>query len=102
MKKILHVSFAFVFTVLTVGITINKHYSGGELFSFALYGESDSCCDEPCDCCDDESEVIQFTADYLFSINQYDHTNVIINVFFDNILDPLSQTDEVNDSETGG
>ena len=34
----------------------------------ALYGEADSCCEVPSDCCDDETDVIQFSADYEASI----------------------------------
>lgn len=57
-----------MFTVLTVGITVNKHYSGGELFSFAIFGEPESCCADVCNCCDEETQTIQFHADYTFSL----------------------------------
>lgn len=98
MKKILHISFAFVFTVLTVGITINKHYSGGELFSVALYGEADSCCDEPCECCDDESNTIQFIADYLSSSNYLPNNEIItIELNSDYFVNLLSDVNDIND-----
>ena len=76
MKKFLYISFAIIFSLLTIGILINKHYSEGELFSFALIGDADSCCDVPCDCCDDESEMIQFAADYLFSVHYIVDLNI--------------------------
>lgn len=53
--------------MLNFGIVINKHYAGDELFSVALFGEAESCCDGPCKCCDNETIIIQFSADYLFS-----------------------------------
>ena len=53
--------------MLNFGIIINKHYSGSELFSMALFGEAESCCDGPCNCCHNETIIIQFSADYLFS-----------------------------------
>jgi hypothetical protein len=97
LKKILHISFAFVFTVLTVGITINKHYSDGKLFSVALYGEAEACCDEPCECCDDESNIIQFTADYLFSA-KYDLDNSLnyVELLADHTFELLSSDNEIN------
>jgi hypothetical protein len=56
-----------IFTTLTVGVNITKHYSDGELYSFSVYGEAKSCCEVPCDCCSDESEFFQLQGDYLFS-----------------------------------
>ena len=38
LKKIIHILFTIVFTVVTLGFIINKHYSGGELFYLALFG----------------------------------------------------------------
>jgi len=67
LKKIFYISFLIFFSILTIGISINKHFSGGELYSFALFGEAKSCCDSPCHCCNDETIVIQFSADYLFT-----------------------------------
>jgi hypothetical protein len=67
MKKGFHILFAFVFLALSVGIMVNKHYSAGELFSVALFGEPESCCEMPCDCCDDESELYKLSGDYIFS-----------------------------------
>ena len=67
MKRTIHIGFAIVFMVLSVGVIVNKHYSGGELFSVALFGEPESCCEMPCDCCDNETELYQLTGDYIFS-----------------------------------
>ena len=83
MTRIVHILFAFVFTVLSIGIIINKHYSAGELFSISLFGEPESCCEMPCDCCDEESEVYKLSGDYMFSSNSFEVadtqvTNIIV------------------------
>lgn len=72
MKRIIHIGFAIVFLTLSVGIIVNKHYSAGELYSIALFGEPESCCDMPCDCCDDESDFYQLSGDYIFPNNIFE------------------------------
>lgn len=74
MKKGLNILFIAVFLALSIGVTINKHYSAGKLYSISIFGQPESCCDIPCDCCDDESEIYKITGDYLFS------SNIIINI----------------------
>jgi hypothetical protein len=64
-----------------VGITVNKHYSGGELFSFAIFGEPESCCADVCNCCDEETQTIQFHADYVFSTDTFNHDQVELELF---------------------
>ena len=99
LKKLHYISFAVFFTVLTVGISISRHYAGGELYSFALYGEADSCCEVPSDCCDDQSDVIQFTGDYVFSASTHlDNTVIAIDLFADysiHVLHEVKGVDEV-------
>jgi hypothetical protein len=98
LKKLAYILFAVVFTVLTVGISISRHYSGGELYSFALYGEADSCCEIPSDCCDNELDVIQFTADYVFSSStEQDNTNIAIDLFADSSIHLLQQVKGVDE-----
>jgi len=67
MKKVFHILISFIFLALSIGITIHKHYSAGKLYAVSLFGQPESCCEIPCDCCDDESIVYQITDDYLFS-----------------------------------
>ena len=99
MKKLHYILFAVFFTVLTVGASVSKHYSGGDLYSVALFGEADSCCEEPCDCCDDESEVIQFTADYVFSISaNLDHSITSNDLLTDYASIVLPYTESVIDN----
>jgi len=81
-----------------VGVSISRHYSGGELYSIALYGEATSCCEVPGDCCDDETDVIQFTADYVFSLSTtLDHSETVIDLFTDYTFFLLPQFDNVDD-----
>ena len=99
LKKLHYILFAVFFTVLTVGASVSKHYSGGDLYSVALFGEAKSCCEVPCDCCDDESEVIQFTADYVFSVSaNLDHSTSTIDLFTDHASMVLHLTEDVNDN----
>ena len=81
LKKIANILFVTLFTAITVGITVNKHYSGGELFSFAIFGEPESCCADVCNCCDEETETIQFQADYTFSIDTFTPVQVELELF---------------------
>lgn len=65
-----------------MGVSISRHYSGGELYSVAIYGEAESCCEDPSDCCDDESEFIQFAAKYLNAPQEnLDNKEIIIDLF---------------------
>lgn len=46
--KLIHLFIAIVLLVSTIGVVINKHYSGGELFSTALFVHAKSCCESSC------------------------------------------------------
>lgn len=59
MKKIFSIGLGLLLVISTIGVTINKHYSGGKLFSYSLFGEADSCCEVNCECCDEDSTTIQ-------------------------------------------
>lgn len=81
MKRTIHIIFIIVFTIVTLGFTVNKHYSDGELFSLAVFSEPESCCANVCDCCDEESETVQFLADYTFSLDSFEPTSGELEVF---------------------
>ena len=66
-KKFGHIIMILLLLISTAGVSINKHYSGGELFSTAIFVEAESCCETPCGCCDEKSEQIKVEADYLAS-----------------------------------
>ena len=67
LKKFSHIILILLLLVSTAGVTINKHYSGGDLFSTALFVEADSCCEIPCGCCDESSDTFKIEAEYLAS-----------------------------------
>jgi hypothetical protein len=81
LKKIINILFVTLFTVITIGFTINKHYSSGELFSMAIFSEPESCCADVCACCDEESETIQFHEDYTFSIDNVEFSPTQLELF---------------------
>lgn len=98
MKKLFQISFVFLFLMLNFGIIINKHYSGDELFSMALFGEAESCCDGPCNCCHNETIIIQFSADYLFSpTNVLEPTFTITELFTENVGELVLQIENTED-----
>jgi len=93
-KTIPHIILSLMFFVLTVGISINKHYSNGELYSQSFFGEAEVCGmddNEACEMqdipeackthkvfsdetksqsscsCEDTSEYLQFDVDYVIS-----------------------------------
>jgi hypothetical protein len=43
------------------------HYSGDKLYSFSIFGNANSCCEVPCDCCSDESDHYKLDVEYLIS-----------------------------------
>jgi hypothetical protein len=77
--------------VVTLGFTVNKHYSGGELFSMAIFGEPDSCCEDVCDCCDENSETVQFLVDYTFSIDNFESIPTELELFTTALLLSLQE-----------
>jgi hypothetical protein len=67
-KKFGHILMILLLLISTAGVSINKHYSGGELFSTAIFTEAESCCETPCGCCKETSEFVQVKADYIASV----------------------------------
>lgn len=73
--KIIHLIVAFVLLVSTIGVVINKHYSGGELFSTALFVDAESCCSSSCchsmpmEGCHEELEYHKLEVDFTIPDN---------------------------------
>ena len=95
MKKIIHISFISFFVIITLGFTVNKHYSGGKLFSLAIFSEPESCCVGECDCCDEKSETIQFRVDYTFSIDDFESAPTELELFAIKLLLSLDEPELV-------
>lgn len=69
-KKTLNIIISLLLLVSTSGIIINKHYSGDELFSTALFVEAESCCETSCchhqdkNSCSEESDFYKLSTDF--------------------------------------
>ncbi len=68
--------------VSTTGVSLSKHYSGGTLYSVALFGDAESCCEVPCGCCSDETDFIMLDLDFVSSSFDYPEIS-IIDIFSD-------------------
>ena len=80
-KRSVNIILIVLILVSTIGVVINKHYSGGKLFSVSVYSEAASCCEEPCDCCTDESEFYQLDIDKNISQINIDFQSFSFEVF---------------------
>lgn len=71
LKKILHIVFATLLLVTTMGLMVSKHYCGGQLVSVSLFHKADSCCGDD-GCCKNENQFFQvkddFSAPTVFSV----------------------------------
>jgi len=111
-SRIIHLIVAIVLLVSTIGVVINKHYSGGELFSTALFVEAESCCTSSCchsmqmEGCREEFEYLILDLDFtipdnaasfslykleisLFSINE----NITSNLYSSSIQNKIVNRD---------
>jgi hypothetical protein len=80
LNKILHISISILLVTVTTGITINKHYSGGKLYSFSITGKAQSCCETDCNCCENSVDTYRLAADYLMSTNNCHSENTVLNI----------------------
>ena len=70
LRKTSHIILSTLLLFATVGLTISKHYCGGNYVSTSIFGEAESCCDSE-DCCKNETETFQLDEDYsLVSISE--------------------------------
>ena len=70
MKKVSHILVSLLLLVSTTGVIINKHYSGGELFSASFFVDAKSCCETSC-ChhehqsnCHEESDFYKLSTEF--------------------------------------
>ncbi|GET28885.1 hypothetical protein SD074_10870 [Prolixibacter sp. SD074] len=69
-RKTGHILTALILLASTIGVTINKHYSHGQLFDVAVYADAQSCCTaehHDMDGCADTHEHYQVVNDFLAS-----------------------------------
>lgn len=78
LKKISHILFAVLMLVSTMGLTISKHYCGGNLKSVSIVTEAQSCCDIPTGCCHNENFTIKVEDDFSASSFTFDFTQLAV------------------------
>ena len=92
-RKARNIAVSLVFLVSTTGITLHKHYSGGELFDFSVFGKAKSCCETNCGCCKDEIVTFKLHTDVLGSTFQNvetPHFNQVLQVIqIDHLVQPV-------------
>lgn len=82
MQKIRNIIIILSLLVSTTGVSLSKHYSRGTLYSVALFGNAESCCEIPCDCCDDETDFMKLDVDFVSST--FDSPEIsVIDIFSD-------------------
>ncbi|MCK3683779.1 hypothetical protein [Maribellus sp. YY47] len=62
-KKVLHIVFAILLLVSTVGLMVSKHYCRGQLVSVSMFHKAASCCDNG-GCCNNENHFYQVKDDF--------------------------------------
>ena len=91
-RKISHIFIVAILLISTTGVTLSMHYSGNKLYSVSIFGEANSCCEVPCDCCNDVSDQYKLDTDYLLSDNetlQIKITDFAIDLYFSKTVDQL-------------
>ncbi len=65
LKSFIHIILAIVMLISTMGMTVSKHYCGGNLVSVSLFENADdsSCCNMG-DCCHEETRTYQVKEDF--------------------------------------
>ena len=81
-KKAANYIMSFLLLISLTGISINKHYSGNQLYSVSVFSEPDSCCDDEddCDCCTETNDLFQITDVILQSVIHFVYDVKIINL----------------------
>jgi len=65
MRSFINIILAIFLIVVTAGVTISRHYCGGELAAISLDQEPEPCCDMEGACCHNELEVFHLDSDFL-------------------------------------
>jgi len=81
LKKLLHIVFSFYVIMLVSGIGIHKHYCHNHFIKISLFQSPDSCCDDECPECKNETKVFKFQKSFLNSINEIDYCESITSIF---------------------
>jgi hypothetical protein len=69
-KKAGYIIITGILVAVNTGITVNMHYCGDRLYSFRIYGQAGTCCnDSHCGHCQDESVKLEIHEDFLPAFN---------------------------------
>ncbi|MDZ7742489.1 MAG: hypothetical protein U5Q03_12255 [Bacteroidota bacterium] len=91
MRRSFSIGLALLMVLSTIGVTINIHYSHGELFSISLFDVSDPCCDMDCTCCYEESKTYQVKDEFItssFDLAKFVFSNAIT-IVYKNLIEYL-------------
>ncbi len=105
-KKVIHLFIATILVISSIGVVINKHYSGGELFSTAIYVDAESCCNTSCCCekpvnnCTEERDYYRLVTDYVIpqnpELNHDDFPECLNESFFDTKISLFYDSEAIN------
>lgn len=78
-KRASHIVLVLLLLVSTSGITISKHYCGGNLRAVTIMTTPDPCCDTE-GCCHNDTEVYQVSDDYSITFLYIDFEQEVVPV----------------------
>lgn len=78
LSKVIHILVSLVLFASTTGLTVDKHYCGGDLVSVSFLGHAKSCSDMDGSCCKQDTDTYRLTVDF---------TSQVFNFSFDQAKD---------------
>lgn len=79
-RKISHITLAFLLLFATTGITVHQHYCMGNVVKTSVLHEPSPCCGEGNDCCSNESETFQLNEDYTAFLNIIEFQDIYFDI----------------------
>jgi len=72
LRKVTHILIAITLILATAGVSVSRHYCGGNLISVSVYHHAKSCCDANCHSCHNETNVYQLTDKFNAEVSDFD------------------------------
>lgn len=79
-RQLAHIALIFCLLLVTSGMTVYQHYCHGNLVEASLLHPPKSCCDGPCDCCNDEAHTYQLKEDFVFFTHVIDFDLPVLDI----------------------
>lgn len=94
LRKVSHIVLVLLLLLTTMGLTISKHYCGGNLISVTVLSEQEPCCDNP-GCCHDESFTVKVEDDFSATsfIYEFQDFAIIVPVVMQLVSENIDQDD---------